>query len=441
MAGIFKAYDIRGIYPNELNEDIAYRIGRSFVTFLGCRNVVVGRDARESSEPIAVALMKGIMEQGADVINIGLSTTPLLYFTIAKYGYDSGIMITASHNTAEWNGFKMCREKAIPLSEDTGIKKIEELAQENRFKTINRKGMLIGKAVLSDYIRSFIKFTAGISGLKVAVDTGNGMAGLTISKVFRYLNCELVPLYFELDGRFPNHEANPLKKETLAELQNTVVKEKADFGVAFDGDGDRLGFIDENGEIISNDLITALIADEFLKYNRGEKVLYDLRSSKAVNEKISEKGTPIMCRVGHAFIKQQMRDENAVFAGELSGHFYFREQFFTESDCLPMIMVMRILCRERKPLSELINPLKRYFASGEINSEIADKDKKLLEIEQRYNDGRITKLDGLSVEYDDWWFNVRPSNTEPLLRLNLEAKTKELMEQKRDELLAAIRGK
>jgi len=294
--------------------------------------------------------------------------------------------------------------------------------------------------VLSDYISYIMNFATGISGLKVVADAGNGMAGLTLSKAFRYLSCRLVPLYFKPDGSFPNHEANPLKKEALTDLQKKVVEEKADFGVAFDGDADRLGFVDENGEIISNDLITALIADEFLRENKGEKILYDLRSSWIVKEEISKKGIPIKCRVGHAFIKQQMRDENALFAGELSGHFYFRDHFFTESDLLPMIIIMRLLCHRGKPLSELVRPLRRYFASGEINSEVPDKDAKILELEKIYNNGNIEKLDGLTVEYNDWWFNVRQSNTEPLLRLNVEAKTKELMEKKRDELLDAIRG-
>ncbi len=440
MPEIFKAYDIRGIYPSELNEETAYKIGRAFVSFLKCRTVAVGRDMRESSEPLSVALMKGIMDQGADVINIGLATTPLLYFAITNYGYDSGIMITASHNPGEWNGFKMCREKAIPLSGDTGIKDIQRLVEENEFKDVKKKGMLVGKAVLSDYMRFLTGFTKGISGLKVVADAGNGMASLTVSKIFRYLDCELVPLYFELDGGFPNHEANPLKEETLKDLNKKVVKEGADFGIAFDGDGDRCCFVDEKGEAISNDLITALIAGEFLKHKPGETVLYDLRSSKVVEEVISKKGKPVMCRVGHAFIKQQMRDVNAVFAGELSGHFYFRHQFFTESDCLPMVIIMRMLCEEGRKLSELVNPLKKYSASGEINSKVKDKDAKLAELEERYKDGKVVKLDGLSVYYGDWWFNARPSNTEPLLRLNIEADTERLMEQKKEELLSIIRG-
>jgi phosphomannomutase len=439
---IFKAYDIRGIYGTELTEDDAYRIGRAFVAFLGCREVVVGQDMRKSSPSLCQALVRGITEQGADVIDIGFCSTPMFYY--ATHDHEAGIMITASHNPAKYNGFKMCRENAIPISGDTGIDDIKKLAVKNKFAKVKKAGSVTKKDVLKGYIAHNLKFVEkGGKAMKVVVDTGNGMGGYTFPKVFGNIDVQIVPLFFEVDMSFPNHEPNPLKLENVVELQKTVVRTKADFGVAIDGDCDRCVFIDEKGEYISADLMTALIAKELLRKNPGSTILYDLRSSWATRDVIKESGgKPVMCRVGHAFIKKEMRDENALFAGELSGHYYYRDSFFTESSKISTIIIINMLRREKKKLSELVAPLRRYFASGEINSEVDDKEGRMDELVRLYKkDAKlVSRLDGIKLEFDDWWFNVRPSNTEPLLRLNLEAKSKKKMEEMRDKILAVIRA-
>ena len=437
IAEIFKAYDVRGIYPSDLNEEIAYKIGRAFVAFLKIKEVVVGHDGRLSSPQLFKALAKGINDQGADVIDIGLASTPMFYFGAAKS--QSSIMVTASHNPKEYNGFKFCRENAIPISGETGIQDIKGLAEKNEFKEA-KKGKIIKKEIMQDYIQHNLSFVKTDKKFKIVVDAGNGMGSFTFPKIFEKLPFEFIPLYCEMDFNFPNHEPNPLKYETLKDLQKKVVEEKADIGIALDGDGDRCILIDEKGDIVNCDLITALVGKSLLKTNPGNTILYDLRSSKVVAETIkSNDGKPIMCRVGHSFIKKQMRDENAVFAGELSGHFYYKDSFFTESSFITLAMTLNLLAEENKPLSELADPLRKYFQSGEINSDVADKETKIKEIEENYKDAeKILHLDGLSGYYKDWWFNIRPSNTEPLLRLNLEADTKELMEQKRDEILKII---
>ncbi len=440
MAGIFKAYDIRGIYGQELNEEMAYKIGRALVTFIGCKKVVVARDIRPHSEPIFAALAEGITLQGADVIDIGHGSTPMSYFANGTLGADASVMITASHNPAEWNGFKICRAQAEPISGDTGIKEIERIVNEGTFAPpAEHPGQVTQYDILPEYARHVASFAHLKRPVHLAIDFANGMGIWEVKALQGIFSWD--SLYEEPDGRFPNHEANPLNLDTLKELQAKVRAGGYDFGVAFDGDADRAGFVDEKGEIIPMDLITALVAQDVLSTRKGV-IFYDLRSSWVVKETIEAAGgTPMMSRVGHAFIKQQMRDNNALFAGELSGHYYFKDNFTAESSAMAVLALANIVGRAGVPLSELIAPLRKYYASGEINSQVTREPQEILaEIRGKYADGRVSELDGVSVEYADWWFNVRCSNTEPLVRLNLEAKTAALMESKRDELLATIRG-
>lgn len=442
MAGIFKAYDIRGVYGKDLTDETAYRIGRAFVTFLGCRRVVVGRDVRPHSEPLFAAFSRGVREQGADVVDIGLASTPMTYFANGFLGADASVMITASHNTAEWNGFKLCRARAVPVSGATGIREIEAIASSGAFAPAPAAaGSLEARDILPDYaahIRSFAR--PGGRPQRIAVDFANGMGIWEIRTLEGILEWD--GLYGTPDGSFPNHEANPLHTETLAALQGMVRRGGYAFGAAFDGDADRAGFLDEQGRIVPMDLITALIARDVLAAHPGAAIFYDLRSSRVVKEVIEAAGgVPMMSRVGHAFIKKQMRDSGALFAGELSGHYYFKENYTAESSALAILSLANIVARSGRPLSELVAPLRKYHASGEINSRVSRDPGEILEaVKARYADGRVFELDGVSVEYGDWWFNVRRSNTEPLVRLNLEASTGELMEAKRDEVLALIRG-
>ena len=442
MAGIFKAYDIRGIYPEQLNEATAEKIGRAIVEFLKAKKVVIGRDMRPHSKPLFEALVKGIIGQGADVIDLGLCSTPMCYHANGTLKADASVMITASHNPAEWNGFKICRENAIPLSGKTGIGDIEALVQKNEWSKAAKTGTVSAFNIAAEYTKFLRSHARMDRKLKVVVDYANAMGSYEIGGIEDLF--EIIPLYKELDGTFPNHEANPLKQNTLDAIRAKVKETGADFGAAFDGDADRCGFIDDKGEIIQMDLFTALIAQDILSEKKeGEKtpILYDLRSSRAVRECIEENGgKPIMSRVGHAFIKAQMRETGAVFAGELSGHYYFKENFTAESQGLAMIKLANLICAKKRPVSELVAPLRKYFSSGEINSKVADVPAVLDRIRKKYADGNMFELDGISSEYSDWWFNVRASNTEPLLRLIVEAATKEKMEAKRDELLQVIRG-
>lgn len=438
MAGIFKAYDIRGIYPEQLNEETAEKIGRAFVNFLGAKKVVVGRDMRTHSKPLFEALAKGITGQGADVIDLGMCSTPMSYYANGKLGTDGSIIITASHNPAEWNGFKLCREEAIPISGATGIAEIEKIATNKSWKAGSRKGIISKYDISSEYGEHLRKYAKLDRKLKVVADFANAMGSFEIDGIRNLF--ELIPLYEPLDGTFPNHEANPLKLDTLDTLRAKIKETGADFGAGFDGDADRCGFVDNNGEVIPMDLFTALIAQDILA-DGPATILYDLRSSWAVKECIEENGgKAIMSRVGHAFIKAQMREYGAIFAGELSGHYYFKENYTTESQGLAFIRLANLICKTDKKVSELVAPLRKYHASGEINSKVDNVQTVLSEIKKRYSDGYQFDLDGISVEYEDWWFNIRPSNTEPLLRLIVEAKDKEKMEAKRDELLALIRG-
>lgn len=442
MSSIFKAYDIRGIYGKTLNEDLARSIGRAFVTFLGCQKVIVGRDMRPHSEPLFDALADGLMTQGADVIDLGLVSTPMTYFANGTLGADASIMLTASHNPGEWNGFKLCREKAIPISGATGIKEIEKIVQSGQFPAALRRGTLCRHDIQAAYVARIRSFAELKRPLRVAIDYANGM-GIVEGEVLRGLpQLQIDPLFDTLDGTFPNHEANPLHDETWEALRHKITSGEYDVGLYFDGDADRVGFMDEKGQVVTSDMITALIAKELLAHHPGAPIFYDLRSSWAVKEVIAENGgRPLMSRVGHAFIKQQMREVDAIFAGELSGHYYFKENFYTESSALAALFVANLISHSDRPLSELIKPIRRYVASGEINSEVHDTQAVLKRLREKYGDrGKVIELDGLSVEFADWWFNVRASNTEPLIRLNLEARTVEEMRRHRDELLSVIRA-
>lgn len=436
--GIFKAYDIRGIYGKDLSDALALEIGRAFVTFLNCKRVVIGYDMRPHSKPLFAALCRGITMQGADVIDIGMCSTPMSYFANGSLRADASIMITASHNPGEWNGFKLCREQGIPISGATGIKDIEMIVKNRSFSpAAPTAGVVSAHDILPSYV-SHVQRIAHLSRpVRIAVDFANAMGILEATCLDGII--DMTRLYDTLDGTFPNHEANPLNTETLAVLQKTIRAGAYDFGVAFDGDADRAGFLDEKGQIVPMDMITALIASSILEQEKGV-IFYDLRSSWAVKEVIEASGgTPMMSRVGHAFIKQQMRDHKAIFAGELSGHYYFRDNYTTESSAMAVLHIANIITRTGKTLSELVKPIQRYFASGEINSEVHDPAAVIEAIRRNYGDGKRTELDGVTVEYGDWWFNVRCSNTEPLVRLNLEAKSKSRMQEKRDELLKVIR--
>lgn len=436
---VFRAYDIRGIAGRELTPELAYLIGRAHVAFTGAHTVVVGKDMRLSSEDLKKGLCQGIIDQGANVVDIGLSSTPMLYFAVAYYGNPAGIMITASHNPAEYNGFKLTREHAIPIGADNGMADIERLVERREFGKQRFRGFIMRKDITADY-RRHVLAGADVPKLRVVADAANAMGCLEVEHLKQVPNLEVIPLNCELDGTFPSHEANPLKEENMRQLQEAVVREKADIGIAFDGDADRIGFVDERGEIVPADFVAALIAGKLLSTHPGAKVLYDLRASWALPEKIREHGgKALMCRVGHAFIKQQMRKEDALFAGELSCHYYFRDHYFTESSLMAALHVFSLM-KDRKK-SELVKPLKKYHHSGEINSTVSDPDAVLAGLQELHSGAlNISHLDGLRIEYPSHWFNVRKSNTEPLVRLNVEARTREEMERVRDGLLAYIRG-
>ncbi|MDD3498133.1 MAG: phosphomannomutase/phosphoglucomutase [Candidatus Moranbacteria bacterium] len=447
---IFKAYDVRGIYPEEINEGIAYKIGRAFVKFLGAKNVVIGRDIRESSPSLFEELKRGITDEGADAYDLGLATTPMVYFASGKMDVDGGIMLTASHNPKEYNGMKFCRKNAVPVGENSGLLEIKDMVMSDNFEISEKnKGETFSKDIKNEYFEYFSGFlNIKDKKFELIIDTANamGILELEIYKKFPQ-NLEIETLYDDFDSSFPNHEANPLKLETLEALQKEVISEKADLGIAYDGDADRVGFIDEKGEVIPMDLLTGLIAKIILEKNPGATILYDLRSSMAVREIIEENGgTANECRVGHALIKKQMLEDGAVFAGELSGHYYFKENFNAEAGSLPAIYILNLLAETGKPISELVKELRRYYHSGEINSEVNDKDAVLTKLKEKYKDGKLDELDGVKISYwnkekgSRWWFNVRPSNTEPVLRLNLEADNKELMEEKLKEILGIIKG-
>ncbi len=443
--GIFKAYDIRGIYPTELNEEGAYAIGRAFSTFLSAEKVIVGHDMRLSGPSIFDAVTRGLMDQGTDVVSIGLVSTDQYYFACTTLGLP-GMMVTASHNPKQYNGFKMVRKMPYLLSGGEGIQDLRQIVETDAFAPAMRKGEMSHV----DLSEQFIEAVLGLidiealraAKLKVVADTGNGTVGPILQRVYDRLPVELVGLYFEPDGNLPNHGLDPLQPENRAELEARVVSEGAAAGFAFDGDGDRFFTIDDRGEFVSGDFFTALMGSYLLKKAPGSKIVYDVRASWAVPDLITaEGGIPLMERVGHAFIKRRMADENALFGGEVTGHYYFRDFNYADSGLIPSLLTMEMIATTGKSLAELLAPLEaKYFISGEINSTVKDGKGKMEELAAKYADGTIGRMDGVSVTYDDWHFNVRGSNTEPLLRLNLEAKTREQMEAKRDEILAIIRG-
>ncbi len=442
-SGIFKAYDIRGIYPTEIDEKTAYLIGRALVSHTKAKKVVVGWDMRVSSLAVSAELIRGITDQGGSVVKIGLATTPMIYFASWKMNVDAGVVVTASHNPAEYNGMKFCLQGAVPIGEGSGMEEIRDLAIRGEFEVSEEKGEVIeDESIKNEYYEYIVGFYKSGKNRKVVVDFANGM-GILDKPIFEKIagEVEAVYMYDELDGNFPNHEANPLKTETLEALQKKVILEKADLGIAYDGDADRVGFVAENGEIVPMDFMIAILALETLKENPGELILMDLRSSNAVKEVIEEAGGKVnRCRVGHSLIKKQMRQEGAVFAGELSGHYFFSENSKAEMTTLAVVMILNLLNETGKKMSELVLNLKRYFQSGEINSEVADKEAVFRSLKEKYADGQLDERDGVRIDFPDWWLSVRASNTEPKIRLNLEAKTKELMEEKRDEVLGVIRG-
>lgn len=437
--GIYRSYDIRGVVPDELDAADAEKIGRAFVVHTGAKTVCVARDMRTTGPEMHAALIRGVTSQGADVVDVGMATTPLFYYSVWQAKTDGGVMVSASHNPGKYNGFKMTHEEAKPISKDTGILAIRDLVQKGTFPPSARVGTVSTAGYADGYL---VYATAGaehIKPLKVVIDCGNGMVGLLIRRVLeRMPQLHATVLYEELDGTFPNHEANPLKEENMHALQERVKAEQADVGVAFDGDGDRVGFTSERGVTVPGDLVTALLVEEVLKEKPGAAILYDLRSSWATKETITAAGgKPVMSRVGHSYIKDLMRKETAAFAGEMSSHFYFQE-FYAESAIRAMVLLLRLLSERGVPFSQLVVPLQKYAKIPETNFEIEDKASILADVKRRYADGKQFELDGLSVEYPDWWFNLRASGTEPLLRLNMEARTPELLEQKKAELYAIL---
>jgi len=441
---IFKSYDVRGIYPSDIDEKAAYDIGFAAAETLGFRTVAVGRDARESGPALLEELTRGLTDAGCDVIDIGMITTPMLYFASWHLNVDGAISVTASHNPPEYNGVKICKKNAVPVGEASGLFDIRDRVLAGNFEIEKSQGSVRPEDIKDAYYEHFTSFADfGKSSFTLAIDCANTMGVLELPLYERFReNFILKKLYCDLDRPYTAHEANPLNTETLDELREFVQTTHADLGIAYDGDADRVGFIDETGAIIPMDLVTGLIARELLKEHPGATILYDLRSSDAVKEIIEKSGGVAReCRVGHAFIKARMREEEALFAGELSGHYYFEANCNGEASTLAAFTLLNLMAKTGKKISELTADLGRYCHSGEINSEVTDKDAIMEKLKRTYADGKISELDGIKIRLADWWLNVRPSNTEPVLRLNLEAKTKELMEEKTQEVLAIIREK
>jgi phosphomannomutase len=440
---VFKAYDVRGLYPDELDEAGAEAIGRAYVEQFAPRRIAVGRDMRLSSPAMQEAFMQGAAAAGADVLDLGLVGTEMVYFAVGSLGLEGGAMVTASHNPKEYTGMKLVRRGALPVGGESGLLDVRDRAVSDTGAAAAHGATVRPYDIWPEYVARVLSFVdvSAIRPLKVVIDAANGMAGAMLPPVLEQLPVDAVRHYFEPDGSFPNHEPNPLLPENREFIVHKTLEEGADLGVAFDGDADRCFFVDDKGEFVPGDFVTALFAESLLEKERGEKVIYDVRASRAVPETIERAGgIPLVNRVGHAFIKARMRKEDAAFAGEVSGHYYFRDFSQADSGVVPFLLMLELISK-RGRLSEILEPLRsRYFITGELNTPVPDVALKLQELKERYADGRISHLDGISVDFDDWHFNVRPSNTEPLLRLNLEADSEELMERKRDEVLAVIRS-
>jgi len=444
---IFKAYDIRGVYPDDLCEEDAWKIGQATARFLpslikgyerGLReaqSLIVSRDMRTHSEPLAQALIEGIRSAGVGVIDIGMIDTPQIYFAVNFVGTCGGIQVTASHNPAKYNGFKISGRGAIPIGVDTGLKEIKHMATALPHTKGNPTGRLEQRDLWPDYKKHVLQFLRpNLKRKKVAIDASNGMAGKAIPILLADVPVEVVAINFEHTGKF-KHDPDPLKEKNLAQLKTTVKKENCDFGICFDGDADRMMMVDENGETIPCDLLTALLVPYFLEKKPKSAIVYDLRSSRVVMEEIIKYGgTPRRERVGHSYMKKALRDTHAVFGGELSGHFYFEQNFYADSAAIMLMHALNVVDEKNKPMSELVRPLKRYSNSGEKNFRVDNKELRMEELARRYSEGKIDHLDGVTVDFKDWWFNCRPSNTEPLLRLNVEAKTPDLLKEKLGEI-------
>ncbi len=451
MDKIFKAYDIRGLYPEEIDEEAVYRISLAFLDFLPTlkgpnnRQIVVGYDCRLSSLNLFQAVSQALVSQSYDVLDLGLASTPFFYWALISQQAAGGIMITASHNPPAYNGLKLHGFNAFPLGGNTGLDKIKEIALVERQKPSAIFHGQIKKIDIFDNYIEFLKSKINFQDfrpLKIIIDCGNGVMGPEIEKLFKGLSWEIEILYGEPDGRFPHHEANPSKEENLIDLKRRVKEKKADLGIAFDGDGDRVAFVDEKGESVRGDFITVLIAQEILKLNPGQKIFYEVRSSRIVPESIlAAGGVPVLGRAGHTLIKVQMRQEDIIFGGELSGHYFFKELGFVDNPLLALFFILKILDSKKMPFSVLVSPLKKYCHSGEINFSVNDIESVLKKVEEKFSAGQIKKIDGLTVEFPNWWFNLRPSNTEPLVRLNIEAENEELLAEKKKELELLITEK
>ena len=445
---VFKAYDIRGLVESELDSDFAFETGVAFARFLQIERepatIVIGEDMRPSSPLLAEAFSAGVTSQGMDVIRIGLASTDLMYFASGKLGLP-GAMFTASHNPAEYNGIKLCMSQARPIGRESGLLTIEKFVREGSPIALRNVGVEKHQNMLEEYVDHLLTLVdlRDIRPLKIVIDAGNGMAGYTAPAIFAKLNCEVIPMYFELDGSFPNHEANPLDESTLVDLKKAMKENKADLGLAFDGDADRCFLVDENGEGINPSSLTALIAERELKQHPGSKIIYNLISSRTVQEVITENnGVGLRSRVGHSNIKKLMAETGAIFGGEHSGHFYFKDFWRADSGALAALHAIAALGRSEVSISKLLAPYSRYFQSGEINTKVANVQEATELVEKHYSSTQVEvdHLDGLTVNGDSWWFNLRPSNTEPLLRLNVEAKDQAHMQTIRDQVLALIRS-
>ena len=442
---VFKAYDVRGIYPTELDEDGAYAIGRAYVEQFEPKRIAVGRDMRVSSPSVAEAVIRGAAAAGADVLDVGMVGTEMVYFAVGELSIDGAVAVTASHNPKEYTGLKIVRRGALPVGGDSGLLEIRDRALSIQDTVGLEPAAAEEVDIYPAFVEKVLSFVdvGEIKPLKVVIDAGNGMAGAMLPPILERLPIEAVRCFFEPDGTFPNHAPNPLLPENREFIVNKVLEEKADLGIAFDGDADRCFFVDDGGDFVPGDFVTALLAESMLEKESGAKIIYDVRASWAVPDTVKRAGgVPIISRVGHAFIKLRMREENALFAGEVSGHYYFRDFSQADSGTIPALLMLELVSKRGKQLSEILRPLREhYFITGEINTPVDDVALRLQQLKEHFADqGEISHLDGISVTAENWHMNVRPSNTEPLLRLNLEALDPELMERKRDEALAVIRS-